>query len=333
MGRLRRWTFALFTMLLLAVACAIYPERNGSGEARTLPVVPVEQAIARSARSVCLIQGSYVFRDKENGEVLRRKGWFLGGDDSIVEKAYSGTGFLVSSRGGIVTNRHIAEPWWADPGAQKIISAGYRPELTSLKAHFPGRKTTHSLRTVRTSKEADLALLQADPARDLPAPLALGDEEGSTPGGKILLIGYPGGLGPILGRGAQSQLANIPGSLNFSEQQVTQALATRDLLEPFVSFGYLSNVSAKVLTLAIQTSDGSSGSPVLDEHGSVIAIHFATLTSAAGGGLAVPVRVAQELINHQQGSLLQAAATSVGNVPAASHLAQVVVDGLNANAQ
>jgi hypothetical protein len=300
MSRLRRWSLSLFAMLLLTVGCAICFEYDGSGQARggeAPPEVSLKQAIVTSSRSVCLIQGSYVFRDKDNGEVLRRKGWYLGGDDTVVAHEYSGTGFLVAPRGRVLTNRHIAEPWWADPEAQEIISAGFRPELRSLKAYFPGHKMTHNLRTLRTSEESDLALLQADQEEGLPDPLPLLTDADATPGARILLIGYPGGLGPILGRGARAQLANVPDSLNFSQQQVTQALASRNLLEPFISFGYLSNVNEKVLTLAVQTSDGSSGSPVLDEHGKVIAIHFATLTHVAGGGLAVPVGAALELIS------------------------------------
>lgn len=304
-SRLRRWSLSLFTMLLLVVSCEIFFGHDGPGQARggkTLPEVPFKHAIAASSRSVCLIQGSYVFRDKTSGEILRRKGWYLGGDDSVVEREYSGTGFLVASRGRVLTNRHIAEPWWADQDAQKIISAGFRPEFRSLKAYFPGRAVSHKLRTLRTSEAADLALLQADPEEGLPAPLPLAHEADAAPGGRILLIGYPGGLGPTLGRGASAQLATVPGSLNFSNEQFTQALASRNLLEPFASFGYLSNVSKSTLTLAAQTSDGSSGSPVLDEHGRVIAIHFATLTNVAGGGLAVPARAALELISPQPAS-------------------------------
>lgn len=74
----------------------------------------------------------------------------------------------------------------------------------------------------------------------------------------------------------------------------------RSPIEPFVAVGYLSNVTSDVLTVSALTSDGSSGSPVLDRQGKVIAIHFASLTGVAGGGLAVPSRLARELVRTEQ---------------------------------
>ena len=73
-------------------------------------------------------------------------------------------------------------------------------------------------------------------------------------------------------------------------------LAKWNLIEPFVSVGYVSNVSADILTLSALTSDGSSGSAVLDQQGRVVAIAFASLTQVAGGSLAVPARWALDLI-------------------------------------
>jgi S1-C subfamily serine protease len=217
-------------------------------------------------------------------------------DNSPLEDSYSGTGFLISSDGKILTNRHIAQPWWRDRDAQQIISRGYRPELKSLVAYFPGRPTGYALKLVRTSGKADLAVLQTRQQRNLPAPLLLETEERIMPGSQVWLIGYPAGLVAILGRNGQTTLETIPGHLNFTEQQVSQALAKRNLIEPFLSVGHLSNVSGDVVTLAALISDGSSGSPVLSQQGKVIAILSASLTRVAGGSLAVPARFGLELI-------------------------------------
>ena len=92
-----------------------------------------------------------------------------------------------------------------------------------------------------------------------------------------------------------ARLERIPGYANFTEQQISQALARRNLIEPLLSGGYVSNVSSDVLTLSALTSDGSSGSPVLNEQGRVGAIVFASLPEVAGGTLAVPARLALEL--------------------------------------
>jgi S1-C subfamily serine protease len=249
---------------------------------------------------VCLIQGSYIFRHKETGNVLRRADWVLDGDDTVLETSYSGTGFLISSDGRILTNRHIAQPWWKDGVAQRIVSAGYRPELKRLTAYFPGRAAACPLRLLLTSKHADLAVVRAGDRCDLPVPLSIGGERAAAPGAQVLIMGYPSGVGAIMARTGRTGIETIPGFLNFSEQQISQALATRSLIEPFVSVGYLSNVAGDVLTVSALTSDGSSGSPVLDGQGRVIGIHFATLTGVAGGGLVVPSRLARELLGTER---------------------------------
>jgi S1-C subfamily serine protease len=262
------------------------------------PISPVrrpERVVEQARASVCLIQGSYVFRDKESGKPLRRAEWILDGGNVVLEDSFSATGFLISPDGKILTNRHVAQPWWENRDAEQIISKGYRPELTSLVAYFPGCPTPYGLKPVRISPNADLALLQIRRVRNLPAPLLL-RTEAVLPGNQVLLIGYPAGVSPILRRSVQARLERIPGHLNFTDQQISRQLAQWKLIEPFVSAGCVSNVGAEVVTLSTLTSNGSSGSPVLDEQGRVLAIAFASLTQVAGGSLAVPARLAADLI-------------------------------------
>ncbi len=271
----------------------------GSANTRAITLnSPVERThgfVDRARRSVCLIQGTLRFRNGETGELLTRSEWTLGGGNELVEISFSGTGFLVSAEGKILTNRHIAEPWWENGEAQQIIAKGYRPDLQRLVAYFPALPARCVLKTLRTSRTADLALLQSSPVHNLPAPLSLDTEESIVPGTEILLLGYPGGLSPIIARSPRARLERIPGYLNFTEQQVSQVLAKRNLIEPLLSGGYVSNVSSDILTLSALTSDGSSGSPVFNDRGRVSAIVFASLTEVAGGTLAAPARLALEL--------------------------------------
>lgn len=291
----------LLTLFLVhEIGCGLDGSRNG---ARGLypSARPSGEGVVKAARSVCLIQGSYAFRDAQSGQLLRRSGWLLDGDSSLLEKTYSGTGFLVSSHGAVVTNRHIAQPWSVDAEARQIVAAGYKPEFTSLKAYFPGRNRWYSLTPQRFSTTRDVALLQTGQTANLPDPLSLDDSPQISPGDRIVLIGFPGGVGPILGRYAEANHPPASDSLNIAEDQLTQALAAQDQLEPFISFGHVSNVSGSLLTLAAQTSDGSSGSPVLNESGAVIGILSASLTRVDGGSLAVPVQSARELMRRRSG--------------------------------
>lgn len=169
----QRWLLALAVVLTLFLVGADASARHGlprdTGELHQ-PERLSGQVIARAAKSVCLIQGAFVFRDTGSGQLLRRNGWMLDGDASVIENSFSGTGFLVSSGGGIVTNRHVAQPWTADRDAQQIVAAGYRPELTRLKAYFPGRDQWYNLKPARISATVDVALLQAEESGSFPAP-------------------------------------------------------------------------------------------------------------------------------------------------------------------
>ena len=55
----------------------------------------------------------------------------------VVRARVSGTGFLVG-RGLIATNRHVAEPWYGDSEAERLIDRGATAMLENLVVFFPG---------------------------------------------------------------------------------------------------------------------------------------------------------------------------------------------------
>src|SRR4029077_17053984 len=57
-----------------------------------------------------------------------------------VRARVSGTGFLVGD-GLIVTNRHVAEPWYGDTESEGLIRQGAAAALESLVIFFPGSPT------------------------------------------------------------------------------------------------------------------------------------------------------------------------------------------------
>lgn len=311
-GHLARWMERLvprWPAFLVLALCAFLARTTSCGPGDPAerpfglnrPAASTEQIIAGATRSVCLIQGSYVFREIESGAILRRSGWYLDGDESVVENAFTGTGFLASTRGDIITNRHVAQPWRVDSEALKIAAAGYLPEMKSLRAYFPGRRTTYRLKPIRLSAKADVAILRAEPVERLPPPLALDNCARVAPGGRVLLVGFPGGLGPVLGRRSQALPSGIPEFLNVADPQVAGLLAAQQSLDPFVSFGFVSNVDEQVVTLAVPASDGSSGSPVINERGAVIGVLAASLVRVDGGSIAVPAQAALELMRQRYG--------------------------------
>src|SRR5258708_485793 len=103
----------------------------------------------------------------------------------------SGTGFLVGDS-LVATNRHIAEPWWGDSEAEKLIRRGATPIIETLVVFFPGWSIPVRLSHPSVSKSSDLAVLRAEDSevlRWLPAlPLA---KIPASAGQFIDVIGYP----------------------------------------------------------------------------------------------------------------------------------------------
>jgi len=264
-----------------------------------------EQIIAEYEESVCFIQGSYVFRDRDSGRLLRigsagathSVDVSLEGSGPPVENFYTGTGFLAGEGGRILTNRHVAEPWWGDAEAQKILSAGFRPELRLLVAYFPQRNRPFPLKVRKVSRTADLALVEVTPAGGLPKPVLL--EEGASSaaaGSPVLLIGYPLGLEAILARTSEKELEQIPDLPNLTLDRVARELASRGMIRPFITQGHISNVSPDVIAYVAVTSVGGSGGPLFDRNGRVIAVNFAIISQFQAASLGIPIRHARELL-------------------------------------
>src|SRR5580704_1071491 len=80
----------------------------------------------------------------------------------VVRARVSGTGFLIGD-GLLATNRHVAEPWYGDAEAQKLIDQGATGMLESLVVFFPGSPTPVMLSPSSVSKTSDLAILRLNP--------------------------------------------------------------------------------------------------------------------------------------------------------------------------
>ena len=65
----------------------------------------------------------------------------------------------------MATNRHVAQPWFGDSEAQKLIDQGATATLESLVVFFPGSPTPVNLSPASVSKTSDLAVLRAEPVR------------------------------------------------------------------------------------------------------------------------------------------------------------------------
>jgi S1-C subfamily serine protease len=206
----------------------------------------------------------------------------------------SGTGFLVGE-GLIATNRHVAEPWYGDPEAEKLMSEGAIGTLESLVVFFPGSPTPVNLSPASISKTSDLAVLHAEDSpvvRSLPSlPLA---KSTALAGELVTVIGYPMGIAGMVAKsptGIYERLAYRHNDLSAASE-----LAALSLIRPSTTCGHLGDIVGDKLIYDAPTAHGGSGGPVFNSNGEVIGVNSAYMDGFSGGTLGVSVESLRPLI-------------------------------------
>ncbi len=285
--------------------------------------------IAASYRGgVCLIVGTYTYHDAQkrplryidhsfdDSRALSADGKlnvsFEGTGNEFFEE-FSGTGFVVAE-GVILTNRHIAQPWWTDPTDKLITQLGGKPYIKEIQAYFPEHKTPFALKPIGFSQESDVALCTFNPG-DAKIPIlpieGFGDDETKPlpdiTGQAILLMGFPNGVEVLVAQLTDGQLKrDLERRFKVSEKAIL--LAQRGELVPLVTQGHVTRLVAGRIVHDAATQEGGSGSPIFNSAGKVIGIN-AQVTVDEGGGqvpgnnLAVPIRAAFKLLR-ETGKLL-----------------------------
>jgi len=199
----------------------------------------------------------------------------------------SGTGFLVGD-GMVATNRHVAEPWFGDSEAQRLIDEGALGTIETLVIFFPGSPTPVTLVPGALSKTSDLAVLRPqDPnaIHGLPVlPLA---KTISAPGQLVTVIGYPMGIAGMVAKsptGIYEHLAFRHNDINAASE-----LAALALIRPSTTCGHLGDVVGDKLIYDAPTAHGGSGGPVFNSNGEVIGVNSAYMDGFSGGTLGVSV--------------------------------------------
>ncbi|HET8647645.1 MAG TPA: trypsin-like peptidase domain-containing protein [Vicinamibacteria bacterium] len=274
-----------------------------------------ERIISQYGNGVCLLQGSYAFSDeqgrparlrvRDDGRPERDAAGAMVVDaasEAPVHKVeFYGTGFLVDSSGLILTNRHLAEPWWSDEDAEALQKLGFTPRLVALRAFFPRQQGPFDLQVVGYAEDVDLALVRANlrGLRVPPLPLAR-DPRGAVPGQPVVVLGYPAGLEAILAKAETSVVKQILEDHGTNSDRLTEALATRGLIRPSTTQGHIGDVTKSDIVFDAATSQGGSGGPVFNKKGEVVAVEYALLSKFGGNSFGIPSAYALELIAAQR---------------------------------
>jgi hypothetical protein len=268
-----------------------------------------EQIIKQYGGGVCLIQGAFAYfdaagrplRDKEGADdhdgadlatVLTPEG-----DGPVHTVEYYGTGFLVRAGGLVLTNRHVAEPWWNDTAAATLQGKGYQPRFLYLRGFFPRQREPFDFKLARSSEKYDLSLLQTTVRTGSIPVLPLEQESRRTlPGEPVVVVGYPTGLEAILAKAESGVVRQILESHGTDSERVTVALSRQGLIRPSTTQGHIGDITHTDIVFDAPSAQGGSGGPVFNKFGQVIAVEYAVLQKFGGNSFGNPIVYARELL-------------------------------------
>jgi S1-C subfamily serine protease len=270
-----------------------------------------EKIIREYGGGVCLIQGSYAFYDEksrplrhrldENGRKIREDdgtpSLHVDGKGAIYTVDYYGTGFLVDRRGLVLSNRHVAVPWWDDDKADDLKKEGYTARFVLFRAFFPKQVEPFELEPVKHADAMDLAVLRID-LRGARIPVLPLDESGTgaVAGHPVVVVGYPTGLEAILAKADTDVVQTILKHYGRQSEHVTEALSEKGLIRPSTTQGHIGDITDTDIVFDAPTTQGGSGGPVFNKAGQVVAIEYAVLPKFGGTAFGIPIRYAVDLV-------------------------------------
>src|ERR1039457_3680933 len=207
----------------------------------------------------------------------------MGGDDgsdSSSEHEALGSGFIVDSRGYIITNNHVVDK--ADNIYVKLSTDGDNPTDHGRPAHVVG-----------VDAETDIAVIKIDAPQPLPT-VKLGNPEGAQVGDWVLAIGSPFSLSETVTAGivsAKNRPIDEPGP-DGRVNQFQRFIQTDAAINP-----------------------GNSGGPLIDMAGQVIGMNTAIYTQSMGSqgvGFAMPSNVIVDVYNQLIGPEHKVVRGSIG---------------------
>jgi DNA-binding response OmpR family regulator/S1-C subfamily serine protease len=274
----------------------------------------VAQTIIQSYEpSVCLIHVVLGFREHTTGLSLRYAGVTSSGEPTTdehnnplvsltgngpeVHLDVFGTGFLVSASGQILTNHHVAEPWWQNDDLKEMLDQGVEPVIAEMTAYFPGIPHGIAVNTEKISSAADVAVLKGNVSALGIKQIALADgRRSAVSGGPVVLLGYPTALDAVLARAGAETLQSIAAASKGDPKQVMEELARRNLIRPITTQGHIGDVLPDKIVYDAQTTSGGSGGPLFNNEGKVIGINFAMVREFGGSNFAIPVAYGKSLL-------------------------------------
>jgi len=269
------------------------------------------QVIASSAPMVAFIQGAYGFVESKTGRMLRyavnpqgkpmltsqgKPLLTFKGKGPVAQRQYSGTGFLISAQGMLLTNRHVALPWSKDGDTKTPGTQGMKPKLIKLIGYLPGIKKPCPVTLLKASDTADLAVLLCNGITNQLHYLQISSKAPKS-GDEVIVMGYPTGLKSMLVQAGDAFIERLQQAGKPGFWSIAVALAKAKLIHPLASRGIIGQVSNATLVYDAETTHGGSGGPVLNSSGKVIGVNTAIMPEYGGSNFGVPAAHIQKLLS------------------------------------
>jgi S1-C subfamily serine protease len=284
-------------------------ERVGALEARFGASARI---ISAASRSVLFLQGAYGFVDQETGKPLRYvavgpdgmpfrtplggPAVTLEGDGPLVEVQYTGTAFIASDDGLLLTNRHVAMPWEQEQDESSAVAEmGLEPVIQRFIGYLPGITQSFEVSLVSASEDSDIALLRCTELTGEIGQLTLSSVP-PQPGDVVIVLGYPTGIRAMLARTDEHLLDDLRDRNDLDFWTVVAHLAETGHISPIATSGIVGQVTESAIVYDAETTHGGSGGPVINLDGEVIAVNAAILPEFGGSNLGVPVARTRALL-------------------------------------
>jgi S1-C subfamily serine protease len=274
------------------------------------------RVVAQAARSVIFLQGAYGFVHEPTGRLLRHaragspggalaviaggEAVTLDGDGPPVELQFTGTGYVASEDGLIVTNRHVAEPWRSSDLETVVKAFGLVPVMNRFAGFLPGQARSFEVVLAGVSESADVAILRCNNLAGAVAPLRA-STVAPRPGDEVIVLGFPTGVRAMLARAGAGFVEELRASGDADFWTIGERLAKAGHIAPLATRGIIGQVSANAVVYDADTTHGGSGGPVLNVDGEVVAVNAAILRDFGGSNMGVPVGRAAALVRDVAG--------------------------------
>lgn len=185
--------------------------------------------------------------------------YIMRGKGSSAKKAASGTGFIISKDGYIVTNAHVV---------QYVTDS---PSKYSVTVLLPDDEKPVEAEIIGSDTQTDIAVLKVNSDKTLPC-LKFGDSDKLMSGETVIAIG------------------NALGQLDDTVTVGVVSATNRDISN--------SGYTMKVIQTDAAINNGNSGGPLINSYGEVIGITNAKIATSTSEGLgfAIPVNSVKNII-------------------------------------